>query len=284
MAIESECIVCRLRQALDVCNFVSADEDTKQAVLKRVMEILISGIEEEPQDGVGFLIHNELRKITNHRDPYQAVKKESIRKAIGLYSYLTELVNSSDDQLKTAVELCVAGNVIDFGPSNSHDIELAIKQALESEKTYFDFANFQTELGHAKTVLVLGDNAGETVFDRLLIERLGRIVFYAVKSEPILNDAIREDAIASGIGEFAEIIENGSPMGGTHLPSCSKEFRDLFDLADMVISKGQANFETLVDEPRRIFFLFKVKCSLLSRKHELPLGEFILFDNSRLHQ
>jgi uncharacterized protein with ATP-grasp and redox domains len=281
MAIESECIVCRMRQALDVCNFVGADEITKQSILKRVMEILIDGIESDSPDGVGFLIQTELKRLTNHNDPYKKVKAESIQKALELYPELVRLVENSSQKLKTAVELCIAGNVIDFGPSNKHDIELAVRQVMEAEKSYFDFREFAEELKNARMVLVLGDNAGETVFDRLLMEQVDKQFYYAVKGEAVLNDAIFEDAVFSGIGRVAEIINNGSPMSGTVLPRCSSEFKDIFYSADMVISKGQANFETLAEEKRRIFFLFKVKCMLLCRKHNLPLNEYVLLDNRK---
>ncbi len=284
MAIESECVVCRMRQALDVCNFVGADEITKQSILKRVMEILIQGIDNDSPDGVGFLIQTELKRLTNHDDPYKKVKEESIQKALELYPSLVQLVENSSHKLKTAVELCIAGNVIDFGPSNKHDIELAVRQVMEAEKSYFDYEEFAEDLKNARTVLVLGDNAGETVFDRLLMEQAVKRFYYAVKGEAVLNDAIYEDAVASGIGQVAEIINNGSPMSGTVLPRCSSEFKDHFHSADMVISKGQANFETLADEKRRIFFLFKVKCMLLCRKHNLPLNEYVLLDNQKIEK
>jgi hypothetical protein len=271
-----------MRQALDVCNFVGADEITKQSILKRVMEILIQGIDNDSPDGVGFLIQTELKRLTNHDDPYKKVKEESIQKALELYPSLVQLVENSSHKLKTAVELCIAGNVIDFGPSNKHDIELAVRQVMEAKKSYFDYEEFAEDLKNARTVLVLGDNAGETVFDRLLMEQAVKRFYYAVKGEAVLNDAIYEDAIASGIDQVAEIINNGSPMSGTVLPRCSSEFKDLFHSADMVISKGQANFETLAEEKRRIFFLFKVKCMLLCKKHDLPLNEYVLLDNQKI--
>ncbi len=284
MAIESECIVCRMRQALDVCNFVGADEETSQSVLKRVMEILLSSMDQDPPEGLSYLIQNELKTLTNHDDPYKNVKDESIQKALALYPYLENLVDNSDQPLRTAVELCIAGNVIDFAPSNSHDIEHDIQKVMETEKTFFDFDDFRQTLENAQTVLVIGDNAGETVFDRLFMEQIDKQFYYAVKQEPMINDALYEDALASGIGPVAEIIKNGSPVGGTFIPRCSEEFKKIYYSADMVISKGQANFETLVDEQRRIFFLFKVKCALLSRKHSLPLNDYVLLDNRKLHK
>ena len=127
---------------------------------------------------------------------------------------LMGLVEKSDDPLRTAVELCIAGNVIDFGPSNSHNIEATISEVLDSNKKHFDFDSFKGECIKSKTALILGDNAGETVFDRILISQLNQKIFYAVKSQPILNDAVKEDAINSGLDQVATIIENGSPRSG----------------------------------------------------------------------
>jgi len=284
MAIESECIVCIMRQAQDVCDFVGAEESAKLSVFKNVMQILIMGIDQDLEEGANFLVHEELKKLTNNPDPYKKAKEESISKALEIIPRMMGLIKESEDPLKTAVELCIAGNVIDFGPSNFHDIKATISEVMDSNKRHFDFDSFKSECNISKTALILGDNAGETVFDRLLISQLKQNIFYAVKSQPILNDAVKEDAIKSGLDQVATIIENGSPRLGTCLPQCSQDFINLFNSVDLVISKGQANFETLVNEKRRIFFLFKVKCKLLSRKHHLPLGEYVLIDNWSLNQ
>jgi len=280
--MDSECIVCHMRQALDMCKFVGADEIKRQQVMQIVMEILVRRDEIEPSGEISFMIQNEIKRIIDLDDPYKSVKEKSIRKALTIYPQLKKLIRSSDMPLRTAVEICIAGNVIDFAPSNSHDMEAAIKEVLASKKDHFDWKLFKEELDKTEMVLLLGDNAGETVFDRVLIEEMDKPVIYAVKSEPVSNDAVMEDAIASGLDAVAEIIENGSPMSGTVLSKCSAEFSKLYASADMVISKGQANFETLVSEQRRIFFLFKVKCDLLSRKHGIPLNEYVLLDNSTL--
>lgn len=280
--IESECIICRLRQALDVCNFVDSDEAKKRATLKRVMQILIAGMDSETNEDLGYQIQDELRKITNQHDPYKNAKRKSIEEALAIYPKLVKLVRDSNEPLRTAVELSIAGNVIDFGPSNHHDINQSIDEVLNSKKSHFDFDLFMEELIKAKTILILADNAGETVFDRVLIEQLDQDIYYAVKSAPIMNDALVEDARASGFPERVSIIENGSSAAGTLLSRCSKEFINLYQSSDMVLSKGMANFETLAGESRRIFFLFKVKCGMISRKYNLPLYEYVLLDNSRL--
>jgi len=281
--LDSECIVCRMRQVLDMCKFVDADEAQRQEVLDRVMDILVHRDIYEPSGEIGFMIHNEVKRILDLDDPYQSVKEVSIRKALAIYPRLKKLVRTADNPLKRAVEICIAGNVIDFAPSNSHDIEAAVEEVIASEKNHFDWEPFTEVLDQTDSILMLADNAGETVFDRIFIEELDKPIKYAVKSEPVSNDAVVEDAVASGLEPLVEIIENGSPMAGTVLQKCSREFLDLYQNAEMIISKGQANFETLVHEKRRIFFLFKVKCDLLSRKHDIPMNEYVLLDNHKLH-
>lgn len=282
--MDSECIVCRMRQALDMCKFVDAEEDMRQEVLQRVMDILIQRDALEPSGEIDFRIQNEIKRILGLDDPYKAVKEESIRKALAIYPRLKKLVRESREPLKRATEICIAGNVIDFGPSNTHDIGAAVEEATLTEKHHFDWEEFQEALINAKSVLVLADNAGETVFDRVMIEEMNKPVIYAVKSAPALNDAMMPDVLASGLDPLVKIVENGSPMVGTVLAKCSAEFLALYTSVDMVISKGQANFETLLDEQRRVFFLLKIKCDLLSRKHHIPLNEYVLLDNRKLHE
>jgi uncharacterized protein with ATP-grasp and redox domains len=126
------------------------------------------------------------------------------------------------------------------------------------------------------SLLILADNAAETVFDRVLIEHLDLPVIYAVKSAPAFDDALYEDAIQSGVGQMAQIIPSGTPFPGTHLSSCTAEFRELFESAPLILAKGQANFETLSDVNRELYFLLKVKCEVVSQEINFPLGSLVL--------
>ena len=140
---------------------------------------------------------------------------------------------------------------------------LTVLRALEKALPEYDF-------------LYLGDNAGESVFDKLLIETINKPVFYATREVPVINDVIIDDAIASGLNSVAEIISSGSPAPGIILPLCSDEFLSVFQKADMIISKGQGNYEGLSDADRNIFFLLKAKCPVIAKDLNVNVNDIIL--------
>ena len=186
------------------------------------------------------------------------------------------MVNRSDDRLLTAIRIAIAGNVVDFGVNASFDLAEDVSVILCQEFAVLDYDAFVSHLRDAETVLYLGDNAGESVLDKLLIEELNKDVTYVVRELPVINDVIREDAIASGLDEVAEIISSGSEAPGTILDRCTEEFRDRFARADMVISKGQGNYEGLSESSRPVFFLLKAKCSLIASDLNVQEHDIVL--------
>jgi len=191
------------------------------------------------------------------------------------------LIDASDNPFSAAVRFAIAGNILDFGAKTEWSesrVRESFAKALEVSLAADHTDELHSRLKTAKTVLVLGDNAGEAVFDRLLIERFpgSAKVYYAVKGSPVINDITEEDAKDSGITGVAEIINNGTDIPGTHLPSTSQEFRKCFFSADVVISKGQGNFETLLDEDRDIFHILQIKCESLAKRNNLSLGDWVV--------
>ncbi|MBC8206863.1 MAG: DUF89 family protein, partial [Kiritimatiellaeota bacterium] len=188
-------------------------------------------------------------------------------------------VEQSDNRLLTAVNFAIAGNIIDMGAKTGlreSDLVDAIEHAAENELAG-DIDAFVSAVRNAEHILYLCDNAGEIVFDTLLIEQLGpERVTAAVRGKPIINDALMEDARAAGLTDLVPVIGNGSDAPGTVLDECNEEFRTAFESADLIISKGQGNFETLSDSNRPIFFLFKVKCPVVAATTGVPLGTHVL--------
>jgi uncharacterized protein with ATP-grasp and redox domains len=228
---------------------------------------------------MGQYIHRIIRKYSGSSDPYWKVKKKFNSYALKLYPELKEMIESSPNRFETAVSLAIAGNIIDFGVNavvNQKVIENNIEQAL-SEPLLGDIESFHEAVDSAEKILYLGDNTGEIVFDRLLIEQLPKQkVTFAVRGSPVINDATMADAVDTKLNDFVTVIDNGSDAPGTVIEECSEPFRQIFYDADIVIAKGQGNFETLSDTEKTIFFLLKAKCPVVSQHIGCSVGDSVI--------
>jgi uncharacterized protein with ATP-grasp and redox domains len=271
-----DCYPCFLRQALDAARLAEADEQQQKVVLDRVLDVLKQVGPSSTPPGIGDRVHRIVRQEVGDGDPYRAAKESSTRQALVLYPRLKALLAEADDPLEVAVRLSIAGNIIDLGPDQQYDLWDEVERVLAQPFAIDDRATFREALSRAGQVLYLADNAGETVFDRALIETLDVPVLYAVKGGPILNDATREDALAAGVDQVAEIVSTGSDAPGTVLDRCLWEFQRLYDDAELVIAKGQANYETLSEEGLEVFFLLQTKCPIIARDVGVPVGSIVL--------
>jgi len=185
------------------------------------------------------------------------------------------------DKLYWALKTAATGNFIDAAVSCDITIDEGIKTDLEKPFGVCDIEVFRERMEQAKTLLIIADNAGETVFDRLLMERLPSLsIIYAVRGEPVINDATVEDARASGIEGCARILSTGCGAPGIVFEECGDEFLEIYRDADLVISKGQANFETLSGEKREIFFLLKAKCPLIASHLGADVGQYVFLQST----
>ena len=212
-------------------------------------------------------------------DPYREAKRRDNDRVIALLPALRERVESSSDPLLAAVRLAAAGNAIDLAVRSTVDLDRAIEKGLEESEGMVDYPLLKKRLARGGDVLYLGDNAGEIVFDRLVVEQLGGLgarVTFAVRGRPILNDATEDNAAYVGMDDVAEVISSGSDGPGTTLHGCRPEFLDAFRRASLILSKGQGNFEGLSDEPAPLFFLLMVKCPVVARELDAPVGEVLL--------
>lgn len=225
---------------------------------------------------VGEIIYAKVREVTGINDPYKEIKATSIAEAKVMVPTLKSILEKSKNRLLTAIRIAIAGNIIDFGMSKKFNLTEDVYRILGQDFAIFDFEEFQEELQKAETILYIGDNAGESVFDRILIEEMGKKTFYAVREVPVINDVVIEDAIASDLGDVADIISSGSQAPGTILSTCNLEFNKLFKKADLIISKGQGNYEGLSDEKRSVFFMLKAKCPIIARDLGVNENDIVL--------
>lgn len=276
MRIYLDCYPCFLRQALDAARRAGADDAQQWVVLDRVLEALRQIEPGATPPEIGDQVHRIVRQVAGSSDPYQEAKATSTRQALDLYPRMTELVREADDPLDVAVRLSIAGNIIDAAHFQECDLWGTVERVLAQPFAVDDGAAFRAALADAHAVLYMADNAGETVFDRVLIEALPVPVIYAVKGGPTLNDATYQDALAAGIGGVAEIVSTGSDAPGTILDRCSEEFCALYERAEMIIAKGQANYETLSEEGPRVFLLLQAKCPVIAGDVGAPVGSIVL--------
>jgi damage-control phosphatase, subfamily I len=275
MKTSLECISCFIRQSLEAARFVSDDPTFHEDILRRVLEAAAKIDLMQSPAAVGQWIHRQLRKMTGQNDPYHDIKELFNQIALMLLPELLAKAGVSPDPFAAAVRLAIAGNMIDLGPENvlaPENVRETLLRAF-SEPLYGDLEGLRQAAAAAKHILYLSDNAGEIILDRVLIERLPRErTTLAVRGHPVINDATIEDAKTGGLHRLVTVIDNGSDAPGTILDDCSAEFCRLFRKADLVIAKGQGNYETLSDEPKEMFFLLKVKCTVIASRVGLGIG------------
>jgi uncharacterized protein with ATP-grasp and redox domains len=280
MRIFLDCIPCFIRQALDSARLATDDERIHEQVVREVLRLSADLDMSQSPPAIGQQIHQLIRKLIDNKDPYRELKQRSNRLALRMCEEFKETVRTSKDPLETAVRLSIAANIIDLGVKTSiaeTDIEKVINDCLTEDFDGQQLESFRNAVKKAKKILYLADNAGEIVFDRLLIEQLPtEKVTLVVKGKPVINDATMEDAESVGLTEIVEVLDNGSDAPGTILESCSPAFRNCFAEADLVIAKGQGNYETLSDVDKNIFFVLKAKCSVIARDIDCEVGEMIL--------
>jgi hypothetical protein len=279
----SECRACFLRQAEEVPARFGATDAQRSRVLRAVREALdgFSSLRTPPE--MGGIVHAIVRRELALADPYAVIKARDDARAVAILPEARRLVERSPDPFFAAVRIALAGNVIDFGaPAGNDDadplalVSDALTRALPAaeEQAVAALAGWARD---ARRILYLADNAGEIALDRLLVERLPRgVVTVAVRSTPAINDALLADAIAVGMTEVAEVIESGSGVPGTVLGDATEEFRARFAAAELVIAKGQGNFETLSDVDAPIAFLLMAKCEVVARELGCAVGDFAI--------
>ncbi len=279
MKAHLDCYPCFLRQALDAARMATGDEATQLRVLQGVSSLIADLAPGTMPIEVGMETHRLVRELSGCTDPYASVKRTSNDHALSLLSGLRRRVEESSDPLLTAVKLAAVGNVIDFGANPDFDLDGALEEGWAAELTGSDLPAFRRGVAQARDILYIGDNAGEIVFDRLLVERMaagGARVAFAVRGGPILNDATLEDAAYVGMDQVAEVVSSGVRSPGTLLGHADPAFRDRFRRADLVLAKGQGNFEGLSDVAGPVFFLLKVKCPVIARHLGAELGALVL--------
>lgn len=283
MEVFLDCLPCILRQVLEAARLATDRTEVHEEIMQEATKLLTRYRKYPNSPALTGAMHQIVKEFTGVFDPYREVKKKNIRDALQVYPFLRQFLVEQKDQLYWAIKIAATGNIIDAAVNNIQDLRHEVEKELNKGFAVCDRNQFERELERAENLLIIGDNAGETVFDRLLMEHLSNLqITYAVRGEPIINDAVREDVRASKFDEGINVVSTGSKTPGLILADCTEEFRTRFYQADLVISKGQGNFEALMDEKERsIYFLLKAKCPMLAAELGVGVNDYVFKGNGR---
>ena len=274
-----DCVPCLVRQAHEAIALASTDASVREAALRNTLRFLLSLDWNLSPPILGQQVHCFIRQAIGNPDPYAPVKARLNESARQFHRTWRRRFRRQHGPFEGAVRLAIVGNLMDVGAKTQLSDE-AVSAAIENALTaplLGSVATFEAAIHQARHILYLADNAGEIVFDRDLLALLPPGNFTcSVRGGPVLNDATVADAQWAGLGDLCEIIPNGSDAPGTFLDDCSPEFRERFAAADLIIAKGQGNFETLAAANKHIFFLFNIKCDVISKILKLPRGGMVL--------
>ena len=292
--IYEDCVPCILNMCLNGMRNAKFSNSTIREIFKDALKNIFSKDmiwDYTSAEVVEFLLV-EITKKTNEKDFFAKIKQTSNSKLLSIYDKLKEDIYSSDSPLLNAIKLSIIGNTIDVMVSKNplQNLEAFLKNKISSLKVDMKmYDKLYNELKNSKSLLVIGDNAGEAVLDKLMIEVLkdtfNTKIFYATRSEPALNDITYQEALNIGLNDICEVISNGvkGQLPGTVLSRCSKEFLDIFYSVDLIISKGGGNFESLLNEknlPSHTYFLLMCKCNVHSTIFNLPVGNGIIWQKN----
>lgn len=286
MKLEPECVGCIFNQVLRAFNLVrpGIPHEVIISAQKKLMAFLLNFDENANAAPIfGKVAYGIISEMLNDKDPYRTLKQESNKLALGLYEKAKEIIDKADDPLFEAIIVAALGNTIDFAGQHQINLISDIKNFTSEDLVINDYTSFKKSLEKAQHLLIIGDNSGEIVFDKLLVLTLKDLypdleIVYSVRSAPIINDATIEDAKYINLTDLVQVIESCAAPG-VDLTSSTKEFKELFFRKDgVILSKGQGNFESLygIEIPdKNVYYLLKAKCNLMERIFKVKIGDLI---------
>ena len=278
MKSDIECLYCLMKQAFNTAVLATSDKALQEEVVRQTGQwIQEADLSRSPAD-ISTFVYRLVSEITGVKDPYEEITKDTNQQALDLVPDLEKWIASAHDPLDVALHLSVAGNIIDMGIGHDFDLKNDIHGIVGTPFALNDIDDFRKEMSKNKKILFLGDNSGEIIFDRLLIQWLltqGLDITYIVKSGPIINDAMMEDAVMAGITDLVPVIETGSDDIGILWDNISPELEQAFNESDMIIAKGHGNFESCDELPFNFYFLLKAKCDVVARALGVARGDIV---------
>ncbi|MBN7573447.1 MULTISPECIES: damage-control phosphatase ARMT1 family protein [Clostridium] len=285
MKIHYKCLPCMVNQVIKVANITGVNN--KEELLKEVFTYLSKMDFEATTPEIIGEIFGMIKEHTNNQDPYKETRNYYNTLFSKLLPEFERKIEQDENSFQLAVRYAIVGNIIDFNPIHNtllEDIFDYFEKMEQLELAIDDSKELAKDILNSKTLLYLGDNCGEICMDKILLKKIKELnpnikIFFGVRGKPVVNDSIAEDAYAVGIDEYAEVIDNGDGSLGTVLDRTSHEFKEVYKKADVVIAKGQANYECLSEEKKKIYFLLMTKCDVIANDIGVPEKKMICMKN-----
>jgi hypothetical protein len=281
MTIDKACVECIINQSAKVADAIHASESLSNELTSAVKDMSKNFSYDDTPPEIASYVYEKMAQIANKTDLYDEVKALSTKKALSFIPILKEKLTLSGNKLLTATKIAVAGNVIDLAAAVVFDLEEEFEKIFDTEFAYNDFDLLQEKLAYAKTVLVVGDNVGEHIFDYMFIETLKELYphvkySYMVRGNPIINDVTLKEAKEAGFDELCELVDSGVNTPGFTYYRANRYSKELFDSVNLVISKGMGNYECMSPSHRKnICFLLKVKCEVVANSLSRKVGDIV---------
>ncbi len=281
MLIDEACVTCIINQSSKVADAIGATSTLKKELNSTIESMSKDFSYDNNPPEIASFVYEKMAEIANKTDLYDEVKELSTKHALSFVPLLKDKLLHSDDKLLTATKIAVAGNVIDLAAAVEFDLEEELSKVFHTNFAHNDYDKLQQKLESAKTVLILGDNVGEHIFDYMFIETLKELYpavkySYMVRGNPIINDVTLIEAKEAGFDELCELVDSGVNTPGFAYSRANNYSQELFDSVDLVISKGMGNYECLSPSHREdICFLLKVKCDVVAASLGKDVGDII---------
>jgi damage-control phosphatase, subfamily I len=283
MKMYLECIPCIIKQAYNTAQRATDDKGKIREILDKTSEYVKTlNLDQTPADACNY-VYKITKEITGKNDPYKEEKDKYNQICLEMLPAIEKKIYESDEPIHAAIKASIFGNLIDLGIGLKFDLEKDSETIFKKELAADDYKMFMKEISKGrKNILFLGDNAGEIVFDKPLVQILSKDhnLIYVIKSGPIINDSTMDDAKAVGMTKIVEVIETGSDGIGVKWDSVSEEFFKKYNEADIIMSKGQGNFETMDKKKGNIYFMLRAKCESVAKELGVNFGE-IVFKNQK---
>lgn len=276
-----KCLPCFVEQGCKIASMVTDDEKKQEEVIRKILRLTSEISLDKTPPSVAKEIHNIIYNITNESDPYKELKDKSNEIAEDILPTFEKEVENSDKKFALIIKLIIAGNTIDYGANKNFNLDNKLIDIFHEAIKEYDLNPdsldlMENKMNAADNILYIMDNCGEAVFDKLLLERYKEKITAVVRGGPILNDITMREAEKIGITDLVNVITTGENTPGVTMEDTSDEFKKALDKADLVIAKGQGNYESLSNIQKPAFFILRVKCPVVAKDINAPTGEPVI--------